>query len=271
MKKLMILLMILNISIVLAADPDPTPNPPPLPPPLPGCVRDANGFNDYFATVGTVNFVNSRRACVDRDIVGKAAFGQFGAMASFSDPADSAYFKSTMDLNAVSSISKANGFINFLEISKEINTDILPNPKNVILNAIISHDQEARGNNYSLLINYMTNFTKESLIIPLDNPIFDITIVWVNSGCILDFKCEKSSGQIAVLVESENSYTFRLIEELNYKSSVIGSMGTRSTGKIDSYADPKIISPLWKASAIYWGELDNINMNHKMVLSTPTR
>ena len=146
-----------------------------------------------------------------------------------------------------------------MEISKENSTSILPDFNNTILDGVISYNPHALNDFYSLLINYNTTLATESLTIPLRDDVFDLTILWINAGCLYNSTCVTDSGQIAIILESANSSYFNLLEGLKFNSSNGSSYLLNQTDE----------SLLWKAFAVYWGELDNVNMSHNIILSTP--
>ena len=215
---------------------------------------DCGNVRDFFAIV---THLGKGRNCSDAIVI-NAVYGSYSALATFEEPANNIYFKTNVDLSNFSEYDlNNNGYIHFIEVSRASSDSLLPGIEHMILDAIVSFD--SINQSFSLIVNYQSNGVNDSVVIELKEyyPIFDVTIKWVNSGCIyLDDQCNAEFGQLEVTVNYDIEEFVRFVDQLNFQ--VEGSSFIRN-------------SEYWKASSIYWGELENSNLTDgEFVLSKPS-
>ena len=138
--------------------------------------------------------------------------------AAFQNPVDSVYFKTTVDLSSLNILNPSQAaFIHFAEISKSTNTGTMPLIRDMIIDAIVSYDPVS---GYSLIVNYqdLSGSKNNSTVIQLDSayPRFDVTLSWINAGCITG--CNSSLGQIEIKVNYAGQEIIELIDGLAYYS-----------------------------------------------------
>ena len=168
--------------------------------------------------------------------------------ASFQNPVDSVYFKTTVDVSLLNIPNQSiPAFIHFADISKSSTTG-LPSIQEMIIGATIAYDR----NGYSLIVNYQSLLGENSTTIQLDSahPRFDVTLSWINAGCITE--CNSNLGQIEVKVNYENQEIVQLIDGLFYETFA------NSGENID-----------WQAKTVFFGKLVVENMTGNLILDTP--
>jgi len=230
------------------------------PPVEPGdtCIGVSNPA--IFAYVSVINDPFHYEPCAVVSNSHDPIFGEYGGMAAYNKSSDSFYFKTTLDISELIS-GNNSGSIHFAEISTASSSGVLPSMVNMIVDATISYHSNT---GYSLIVNYQTIAGIDSLIIGLDDdqilnvqrgssPDFDVTIAWINSGCVhMTPGCDQSTGELEVRIDYSVGTIVESVNGLQYQSS-------SSRSVVDT----------WQAMAVYWGDLGRDNLAGELRLARP--
>ena len=210
-----------------------------------------DGIN-YYAKVISFNSESVAVLCEENDSVLDSYLGLYGATHVFNMPVNGVEFKTRITIDP--SFDFTSGYFNFMEVSQDNIFNPLPSMQNMILNASILSN---RLNNLSLVVNYKDGSDQSYISIPLDNSFlnFELTITWLNSGCInLEVPCNSLYGQIEIKLKTDTSEIIELVE------------GILLVNELSAKTD--LLTHL-KASSVFWGELDSQNYNDGISLSLP--
>lgn len=208
----------------------------------------------YFAKVISVQSNNIDVLCDQNDSVIDSDFGSFGANHMFNTPVNGVAFTSNISIDP--SIDFSRGYFNFMEVSQDNILNPLPSMQNMILNASILSD---KLNNLSLIVNYKDGSDHDFVSIPLDNSLldFELTITWLNSGCInLEVPCNSLYGQIEIRVKTDAREIVELIDGIFLESTL----------QVE-----KDLTTYLKVSSVFWGRLDSQNYTDGISLSYPSQ
>jgi len=182
-------------------------------------------------------------ACAENESELVSDFEDYGARKTFTTPINGVEF--ITNINILTGFVRENGYFHFMKISQERNLQSLPAITNMVVDASIV----SNSGSYNLLIDYKAIGVKEYLSIPLSDLNFELTISWVNLGCLNGVvgNCVEGKGQIEVKINYDNTEIIQTIDALPYEAN----------------------SVYWKVSGVYWGELGRDNFSGEVELQLP--